>query len=244
MSVALTDIDAAVLAGGLGTRVAHCLGDLPKIMAPFGDRPFLDVLLNWLRNQGVRRVVLCLGHRHEAVLAHLRHRSPSDMNIVCSIEPDPLGTAGALALARPLLKTDPVLVMNGDTLLQSPELMLGAFLDAFRRQRARVAVLAAQVDHPSRYGCMEIDRFSRVTRFREKTDAKKNLPQWVSAGAYLVGAGLLDEIAALKHRSLEHDVFEHQPPGSIFAFPIDGGFYDIGTPQALVVARAGWGGGP
>ncbi|HZB90748.1 MAG TPA: NTP transferase domain-containing protein, partial [Stellaceae bacterium] len=51
----LVGIDAAVLAGGLGTRVAHCLGDLPKAMAPAGGRPFLDHLLDWLSLQGVRR---------------------------------------------------------------------------------------------------------------------------------------------------------------------------------------------
>jgi NDP-sugar pyrophosphorylase family protein len=242
-SVGLSDIDAAVLAGGLGTRVAHCLGDLPKIMAPFGDRSFLEVLLTWLHSQGVHRVVLCLGHRHEAVLAYLQRRPPNDMKIVCSVEPEPLGTAGALAHARPLLRSDPVLVMNGDTLLQSPELRLATFLDAFHSQRARLAVLATQVNEAGRYGSMEIDQLDRVTRFREKNDGKKKLPHWVSAGVYLLSAELLDEIAALKRGSLEYDVFEHQSPRSIYAFRVDGHFFDIGTPAALEVARAGFGGG-
>jgi NDP-sugar pyrophosphorylase family protein len=105
-------------------------------------------------------------------------------------------------------------------------------------------VVAAQANEAGRYGGMDIDRFSRVTRFREKDDGEKKPPHLVSAGVYLSSAGLLDEIAALRRGSLEHDVFERQPAGTILAFPIDGHFLDIGTPQTLAVAAgAGWGSG-
>ncbi|MBM3572744.1 MAG: hypothetical protein FJX52_10375, partial [Alphaproteobacteria bacterium] len=52
-------IDVAILAGGLGTRIRGVLGDTPKVLAPIhcngGARPFLDILLNWLSREGVRR---------------------------------------------------------------------------------------------------------------------------------------------------------------------------------------------
>lgn len=233
----ISGVDVAVLAGGLGTRVAARLGELPKIMAPSGGRPFLDHLLAWLAGQGVRRVVLCLGHRAAPVLAHLRQSPPSGIEVVCSVEPEPLGTAGAIAHARPLLMSDPVLAMNGDTLA---EVDLAAFLAAFHTARAGMALVSAAVDEPGRYGRIEIDDQGRVTRFREKSDAGTP-PYWISAGIYLLDRATLDEIAALGRGSLERDVLERRPARSIFAFPIAGRFLDIGTPETLALVRDGVG---
>jgi NDP-sugar pyrophosphorylase family protein len=231
----LSQVDVAVLAGGLGTRVATRLGDLPKIMAPAGGRPFLDHLLAWLAGQGARRVVLCLGHRAAPVLDHLRQSPPAGIEVLCSVEPEPLGTAGGLAHARPLLTSDPVLVMNGDTLA---EVDLAAFLRAYRAAGAGMALVSAAVDAPGRYGNLEIDGAGRVTRFREKSDTGAP-PYWISAGIYLLSRAALDEIAALGRGSLERDVFERRPAGSLLAFRIAGRFLDIGTPETLALVRDG-----
>lgn len=231
----LSGIDVAVLAGGLGTRVAGTLGELPKILAPAGGRPFLDHLLDWFGGQGVRRVVLCLGHRAAPVLAHLRRAPRSGIDIVCSVETEPLGTAGALAHARPLLTSDPVLAMNGDTLA---EVDLAAFLAAFRARRAGLALVSAAVDEPGRYGRMEIAEDGTVTRFREKGAAGAP-PYWISTGIYLFGRAALDEIAALGKGSLERDFLERRPAGAIHAFRIAGRFLDIGTPETLALVQDG-----
>lgn len=233
----LSEVDVAVLAGGLGTRVASRLGDLPKVMAPAGDRPFLDHLLAWLARQGARRVVLCLGHRAEPVLAHLRQSPAAGIEVACSVEPEPLGTAGGLAHARGLLTSDPVLVMNGDTLA---EVDLAAFLDAYRASGAGMALVSAAVDEPDRYGRIDIDDEGRVMEFREKS-AAGSPPYWISAGIYLLDRRTLDDIADLGRGSLERDVFERRPAGSIFAFRIAGRFLDIGTPETLALVRGGVG---
>ena len=67
----LAGIDVAVLAGGLGTRLAPVLADRPKLLAPVAGRPFLEHLIDWLTRFGAGRILLCLGHRAEAVQAHL-----------------------------------------------------------------------------------------------------------------------------------------------------------------------------
>ena len=60
-------LDAIILAGGLGTRLRSVVQDLPKCMAPVGGHPFLYYLLEYLKKQGVRRVILSLGYLHETV---------------------------------------------------------------------------------------------------------------------------------------------------------------------------------
>jgi NDP-sugar pyrophosphorylase family protein len=230
----LAEIDVVILAGGLGTRVARQLGGTPKVMAPAGDRPFLDHLLRWLAGQGARRVVLCLGHRAEAVLAYLAHAPRHGLEIATVVEPNPLGTAGAIAFARRAFRSDPVLVMNGDTLV---ELELAQFLASFTKSGASAGLVCAAVDDPARYGQVEIDRAGRVARFREKENAAAG-PGWISAGIYLFSGRMLDHVSVIGRGSLERDLFQRLPPGTIHAFRAAGRFIDIGTPETLAAAGA------
>ena len=67
----LKDLDVVILAGGLGTRIRDALGDTPKLLAPLGGTPFLDLLIHRLKSFGARRLVLGLGHLVDRVTAHL-----------------------------------------------------------------------------------------------------------------------------------------------------------------------------
>lgn len=226
------NVDIVVLAGGGGTRLGSVLGDAPKIMAPVGGRPFLEYLLRWLIGQAAARVVLALGHRAEPVLAYLEtHRSPP-LEVLTVVEPRPLGTAGAVGFALPCLRSDPVMVMNGDTVVEAD---LAAFVASHRKAGAAAAVLCARVRDPHRYGRVEIDSSDRIARFEEKSSTAA-APSWVNAGVYLFDRTILERIARLEHGSLERDVLEAMSPGSIHACRTEGRFLDIGTPESLALA--------
>jgi NDP-sugar pyrophosphorylase family protein len=114
----LDGIDVLILAGGLGTRIRSVLGDTPKVLAPINGRPFLDYLLDRLAAEAAGRVILSLGYRAEAVAAHLATFDPP-LAVEQLVEPAPLGTGGALRFAMPSLRSDPVMVMNGDTWIEA-----------------------------------------------------------------------------------------------------------------------------
>lgn len=220
-------IDAVVLAGGLGTRLKSVLPDRPKVLAPVGGRPFIDRLLEQLAALGCGRAVLALGHLAEQVEAHLA-ANPPPLPVVCSVEPEPLGTLGAVALARPHLTTDPVLVMNGDTIV---DVDADAFLAAHRAGGAPATIAAVQVPDSGRFGGLALSDDDAITAFKEKSaDAG---PGWISAGVYLLTSPLLDRVAALGRGSLEVDLFQALPPGSLRAWRASGRFIDYGTPQSF-----------
>jgi NDP-sugar pyrophosphorylase family protein len=229
----LAACDAFVLAGGLGTRIRPVLGDVPKLLAPVGDRPFLSLMIDWLRRFGVRRLVLGLGHRAEAVGDWLRRHPPADLAVEIVVEPRPLGTAGALRFARARLRSDPVLVMNGDSFVDAD---LGAFLAAHRASGARASLLCAEVDDAGRYGRVAA-RDGRIDRFVEKDEGFHGRAL-INAGVYCLSAALLDEIAAGVAVSLERDVFERLPAGTLAGHAGRFPFIDIGTPESLARAAA------
>ena len=106
---------AIILAGGLGTRLRGTLPDLPKPMAPVAGRPFLAHQLDHWIAQGVVRFVLSVGYRAVAISNHFGDRYRG-VPIDYVVEPAPLGTGGALALAATKLRSnEPALLLNGDT---------------------------------------------------------------------------------------------------------------------------------
>jgi NDP-sugar pyrophosphorylase family protein len=222
---------AAILAGGLGTRLASVLSDRPKVLAPVDGRAFLDILLEQLAGQGVRRAVLCLGVRADQVVDHLKAH-PAPLAVEVSIEPAPLGTAGALALARAQLGAGPALVMNGDTHV---EFDLAEFLAAHQSGGAWGTLLSVAVPDVSRYGTLDLSDDGAVLAFREKDPAQAG-PGWINAGICLMEAPLLDLIAGHNQGSLERDVLAGLAPGRLRAHRTGGRFIDIGTPDSLAVA--------
>ncbi|MDX2112115.1 MAG: sugar phosphate nucleotidyltransferase [Alphaproteobacteria bacterium] len=111
-------MQAIILAGGFGTRLKSVTGDIIKPMAPIAGRPFLAWLLDYMAEQGVREVLLCLHHKAEQVTQHFGS-AYGGMTLRYLIEERALGTGGALMQAMKMLKpTQPVFAMNGDSLVR------------------------------------------------------------------------------------------------------------------------------
>ena len=91
------------------------MGGLPKLLTPIENRPYLDHLIDWLARFGAHRIVFGLGHKADAVISYLNEHPRPDLAIETVVEPRPLGTAGAIRFARASLRSDPVLVLNGDS---------------------------------------------------------------------------------------------------------------------------------
>ncbi len=157
-------MEAIVLAGGLGTRLAGRLHGVPKSMAPVAGHPFLEIVLHQLRRAGCTRIVLAVGHLHAIIQDHFC-LAFNDMRIDYSIESSALGTGGAIRQALAQATEDSVLVMNGDTYLQ------GDYADMMRfHSEGGAAATIAVIQRPdiSRYGGVVIDQKTHCGIRRER----------------------------------------------------------------------------
>lgn len=94
----------AILCGGLGTRLRPGAGPLPKALVPVNGEPFLSRQLRLLASRGLSRAVLCTGHGSEAIREFAGDGRAFSLEVSCSADgPAPLGTAGAVLRALPLL---------------------------------------------------------------------------------------------------------------------------------------------
>lgn len=107
----------AVLAGGLAARLRPITETIPKSLIEVAGRPFICRQLDYLRGQGVTRVVLCIGYLGEQIEAVVGDGSAFGLDVCYSQDgPTLLGTGGALKRALPLL-SERFFVLYGDSFL-------------------------------------------------------------------------------------------------------------------------------
>ncbi|MBI1798710.1 MAG: nucleotidyltransferase family protein [Candidatus Eisenbacteria bacterium] len=217
---------AFVLAGGLGTRLKPRFGDLPKGLAPLGGRPFLAHQLEWLARAGVRDVVLCAGYGADALREFLGDGGAFGVRLEYSVETEPLGTGGALALAAGRVN-GAALIVNGDTLVSCDPWAL----ERVRWEHGAEGALALyEVADAASRGRVECDREGRVRRFIEKDPGHAG-PAWVNGGLYAFSPRLWRLLPA-GPSSLERDVLPIlAAEGRLQGMRVAGAFWDIGTPE-------------
>jgi len=111
-------LPVAILAGGLATRLGPLTLETPKCLLNVAGCPFVHHQLRQLHGQGVRQVIMCLGHLGEKVMEAVGNGSDFGLKVVYSFDGSELrGTAGALRRALPLLGPA-FFVLYGDSYLE------------------------------------------------------------------------------------------------------------------------------
>jgi len=227
-------IDVVILAGGLGKRMRSIVDDRPKPMATIRGRPFLDILIDDLTRQGLRRLILCVGHRGDQIVAHLRSRT--DVEFVFSEENIPLGTGGAIRHAAHLVHSDSFLALNGDSLCR---IDYERFLAFHRERNSTASIVVAAARGRSDGGTVELAEDARIVRFREKASGANTALTYMNAGIYLLRKDLPTSWLQSDPFSLEHDVFPELVSGkNCYGFVVDAEVVDIGTPERYVEAQS------
>lgn len=217
-------MQAIVLAGGLGTRLASIVKDIPKPMAPIRSRPFLEVLLDYLENQGFTDIILSVGHHHKVITDYFGDKYKS-INIRYSIESFPLGTGGAIKKSLKLTDEDPIFVLNGDSFLK---MNYKSMLKVYHDSSVPLSIALKHCKNTSRYGKVNVDR-GRINAFKEKESDEEGL---INTGIYLLSPKIFLQYNLPDVFSFEHD-FLYPFVNEIRPLPYisDDFFIDIGNPE-------------
>ncbi len=218
-------LDVIILAGGLGTRLAAVVSDVPKPMAPVGGKPFLEQILKTLPAAHVAKVILAVGYKYEKIKAYYG----SDFNgipLVYSIEDEPLGTGGGIGLAMQQATTEHILILNGDTFF---DVNLAEMFEVHTNENATLTLALKQMTKPDRYGTVLLEKHT-VVRFQEK---QKFLPTGlINGGVYLANKSLTNELPSVANYSFETEVLEAKvETGKLKGYISTGNFIDIGIPE-------------
>ncbi len=224
-------MQALILAGGLGTRLAAVLQGRPKPMAEAQGKPFLAYQIEQLRQQGFTELVLCVGHLAPQILEYFGAGWRWGVRIRYAVEKNLLGTAGAIRSACHFIDGT-FLVLNGDSYLEIDFQDLVAFHQHHRSiDRQTVGTIAAvRMEDGAAYGMLEMDEQGRILCFREKAGSRGG---WINGGVYVLEPEVLRFVPASRAVSIERDTFPKvlDQGWYLFGYPVQGFFVDIGTPK-------------
>lgn len=174
---------AVILAGGAGLRMRPLTDDRPKAMVDVGGRPLLELVLDWLRRNGVRRVVIGVAYMGDIIIQHFR-KFDTGLEIEFSRHTVEGGTAEGFRLAIERYVKAPVFfAINGDEITNVNLQDLARFHE---NQKSIATITVSPL--PSPFGVVELDE-TRVIAFHEKAKIQSI---YVSVGVYVFQRGILD----------------------------------------------------
>ena len=220
-------LPVAILAGGLATRFRPLTDRVPKSLLEIAGRPFLFHQLEMLRNEGVDRVVLCVGHLGEQIRAVVGDGRTHGIAIDYSFDgSELLGTGGALRRALPLLGAA-FFVLNGDSYLRCPLARIQSAYEASRRP-----ALMTVLRNDNRW-----ERSNVLYRNGEIIEYDKHSPRpdmaHVDFGLSVLSSTVFAPYAAAKVIDLADICRDLSRSGRLAAFEVAERFYEIGSLQGI-----------
>ncbi|MCU0666050.1 MAG: sugar phosphate nucleotidyltransferase [Candidatus Omnitrophica bacterium] len=226
----MKNIDVVILCGGLGRRLRPAVSDRPKPMAQVNNKPFLDILIQYLAGFGLKRFILCSGYMGDAIRKHYK-RIPKSLEIVLSQEKKPLGTGGAIKNAQSLILSSSFLVLNGDSFCR---VNFSDFYKFHLKKKALLSIVLSRPKDDQNSGVVILDHRERIVKFNEKVKPLKG--SFCSVGIYLMGKEIFQFMGENKIFSLEYDLFPALAGKNCYGYYCKKDFVDIGTPQNLMKA--------
>jgi bifunctional UDP-N-acetylglucosamine pyrophosphorylase/glucosamine-1-phosphate N-acetyltransferase len=171
-------LKAWILAAGEGTRMRPLTANIPKPLLPVAGKPFLRHVIEALRDGGVTDLSILIGWQARRVRETFAHGEALGVRIEYEEQPERLGTAHAIGLARTHVD-GPFLALNGDIVLTAKTVR--GLLEMHKKTGGPVMAVAESSD-PSQFGVVET-RDGKVVGIEEKPKHPKS--SLINAGLYV-----------------------------------------------------------
>ncbi len=217
-------------------------------MLPVANRPFLEYQVALLKRHGIREIVFASNYLWEQIQAHFGDGSSFGVSMRYALEPQPLGTAGAIRNAVETTERDRVIVLNGDVLTDFDLTRVVRFHEE-RGADATIAVRAVQ--RPHAFGVLLTESDGRVQGWREPSEEEKKRvavagvapsgeADYINAGIYILEPGFIARIPTAKAVSIERETYPEALEAGlrVFATAPKGFWLDIGNPRQYLAANA------
>lgn len=227
-------MEMILLCGGLGSRLREVIGESQKTMVNIQGKPFLKILIDFYKKEGVDRFILACGYKAEEVVDYF-YKNKDDVEIICVKEKEKLGTAGAIKNCFDYIKEDKVYVANGDTLFKVDIRKLEKNMSDIKSD---ISIMLNVVDNADRYGEVELDyiddKSGKIINFYEKKKQTDEREKLINGGIYLMKKSLINDIEKNKNVSLEKEMMPKWVKEKIVGGVVgEGDFLDIGTESSI-----------
>ena len=215
---------AVILAGGLGTRLQPYTNSLPKPMLPLGEKPILEHLIEWVKKNGVKEIVLCVSYLRKKIEDYFGDGKKFGVKIEYAISKKPLATAGQLKTAEKFID-DTFVCLYGDSIYN---FSLKNMISDHKRKKSTVTMSLYEYKFNMKYGVIDTTNTGRVTAWNEKPE----LSAKINMGCYVMEPEVFQLIPKNKQYGMD-DVIQKalSKKKKISSMVSKKGFIDIGDKE-------------
>ena len=212
---------AVILAGGLGTRLQPYTNSLPKPMLPLGEKPILEHLIEWIKKNGVKEIVLCVSYLRKKIEDYFEDGEKFGVKIEYAISKKPLATAGQLKTAEKFID-DTFVCLYGDSIYN---FSLRNMIKHHKKSKANVTMSLFDYRFNLKYGVIDTKKSGQVTAWNEKPEFSAK----INIGCYLMEPEVLKLIPKNKEYGMD-DVIRKvlSRKKKVSSVTSKNGFIDIG----------------
>lgn len=221
---------AVIMAGGKGSRLRSITNDeIPKPMVPVDGKPLLEYQVEALKEYGIKKIVMIVGHLGEKIMEHFKDGKDFGVDIDYIVEKDPLGTSGAFYYLKDKTDAKDFLLVFGDVFF---DIDFDRMEDFHFKNAALTTLLAHPNGHPYDSDLIQTDDNGKVIGF----DSKNNVRDYwydnmVNAGMYVINRELLELVKEPVKIDFEKDILANQVKNgaNIYAYHSPEYVKDVGT---------------
>lgn len=220
---------AIILAGGLGTRLQPYTFFIPKPMLPLGNKPLLEHIIEWLRNDdnNIDHVIICVSYLHRTIEDYFEDGSRLGIKIEYARSDRPLATAGQLLTAKKFID-DTFVCVYGDSIY---EFSLREMIKEHDRLDAFISMALLSYKTRLKYGFIDINGNNKVTTWNEKPEIKG----LINIGCYVMEPEFIDLIPSSNAYGMDDAVRKALDMKKLVnGFKIESGFIDIGDKKSYL----------
>lgn len=233
---------AVILAAGKGTRMKYLTEDKPKPMVDVGKELILERILGTIRDAGIRDFVVVTGYFANIIEEHFKDGSQFGMNIQYVRQEVQNGTGSALHLTRDAVGDEPFYMSFGD-IIASP-CNYANLIDSYCNDPSDILLTLSHVEDPYRGAAVYVNKDWTVERIIEKPPQGASTTNWNNAGIFVFSPKIFDYTAHLtksarEEYELTEAIYKMLDGGyRVKAFPLEGYWGDIGTPEDVERMKA------
>ena len=221
---------AVIMAGGKGSRLRSITNDeIPKPMVPVDGKPLLEYQVEALKEYGIKKIVMIVGHLGEKIMDHFKDGKDFGVDVDYIVEKEPLGTAGAFYYLKDKTDAKDFLLIFGDVFF---DIDFDRMEDFHFKNAALTTLLAHPNGHPYDSDLIQTDDNGKVIGF----DSKNNVRDYwydnmVNAGMYVINRELLELVGEPVKIDFEKDILANQVKNgaNIYAYHSPEYVKDVGT---------------
>lgn len=230
-----------VLAAGEGRRLDPLTLTRPKQILPVAGHPLLEVILNGLKQAGIREVLLIVSHFKEKIIDLFGEGDALGLELEYAVQPRSLGTANAIGLAKEFVGQENFIATNGDVLTNSRN--YSKLIEYHNKRKCKATIGLAEVSDTSMYSVVKRDTKERITDITEKPRPDEVTGNLANSGIMVLSPDIFDVIQKTpRSRRNEYEITDSiqimiNENDVVYGYVLSDYWIDIGCPWDLLEAN-------